>query len=82
MRTITMDEYNPSMGMLISLEDEEDFIPIKGSVNMKLSKILDNPSRYLDKNKNYFFYCKQGSRSKRAVQILEVYGYNVVKVTK
>ena len=81
MKTISIEEYNPSMGVLVSLEDSEDFKPIKGSINMKLSKVIDNPSKYLDKNKTYYFYCLQGTRSRRAVQILGVYGYKVVKVT-
>lgn len=82
MKTIKMSEYTPDMGILISLENKEDFVPIKGSINMKSSSILDNPSKYLDKNKTYFFYCLNGKRSDRVVRILEVYGYNVVKVTK
>lgn len=81
MKVIDISEYNPSMGTLISLEDKEDFKSIKGSINLNLDKILDNPSKYLDKSKVYYFYCRMGSRSRRAVQILGVYGYNVVKVT-
>ena len=82
MKTISMDEYTEDLGQLISLEDKEDFISIKGSINIKLSSLLDNPSKYLDKNKTYYIYCKKGTRSRRAVQILSIYGYNVVKVTK
>lgn len=81
MKTISLDEYNPSMGILVSLEDKEDFISKKGSINMDVDKILANPSKYLDKSKTYYFYCHQGSRSRRAVQILGVYGYKAVKVT-
>lgn len=81
MKTISMDEYSPNMGTLISLEDQEDFVSVKGSINMKIDRLLDNPSKYLDKSKTYYIYCKQGSRSRRAVQILGVYGYKVVKVT-
>lgn len=81
MKTISIDEYKPSMGVLISLVNPEDFESIKGSINMNLNKILDNPSKYLDKDKTYYFYCLNGMRSKRAVQILSTYGYNVVKVT-
>jgi len=81
MKSINIDEYTPSMGVLISLEDADSFKSIKGSINMKLSKILDNPSKYLDRNKTYYFYCNHGTRSNRAVQILGVYGYKVVKVT-
>lgn len=80
MNTIKMSEYTNNLGPLISLEDAEDFKSINGSINMKLSKILDNPSLYLDKNKTYYFYCLNGKRSARAVQILSVYGYKVVKV--
>ncbi len=82
MKTILMSEYNSSMGVLVSLEDKEDFVSINGSINMDVDRITSNPSKYLDKNKTYYFYCKQGSRSRRAVQILGVYGYKVVKVTK
>ncbi len=81
MKTISIDEYTSDMGVIISLVDPEDFTPIKGSINMRLSKILDNPSKYLDKDKTYYFYCLNGTRSRRAVQILSVYGYEVVKVT-
>lgn len=81
MKTISMSEYNPSMGVLVSLEDKEDFESKNGSINLDINKLLDNPSKYLDKNKTYYFYCRQGSRSRRAVQILGVYGYKVVKVT-
>ena len=81
MKVISIDEYRPEMGTLISLEDKEDFESIMGSINLNIDKILDNPSKYLDKNKTYYLYCRQGSRSRRAVQILGVYGYKVVKVT-
>lgn len=81
MKVISIDEYNPSMGILVSLEDKEDFISRKGSIHMDVDKILSNPQKYLDKSKSYYFYCKKGSRSRRAVQILGVYGYKVVKVT-
>ncbi len=81
MKSIKLEEYTPDMGVLISLVDPEDYKPIKGSINMKLSKLLDNPRKYLDKDKTYYFYCLQGTRSRRAVQILSVYGFNAVKVT-
>ena len=82
MKTISMEEYTPGSGLLVSLEDKEDFVSVKGSINMDIDKLLANPAKYLDKNKTYYFYCAQGSRSRRAVQILGVYGYKVVKVTR
>lgn len=82
MKTIKMDEFVSGDGILVSLEDKEDFVSIKGSINMDIDKLLSNPAKYLDKDKTYYFYCAQGSRSRRAVQILSVYGYKVVKVTR
>lgn len=82
MNTIKFEDYTPNMGVLISLVDAEDYVEEKGSINLKLSQIIDNPSKYLDKNKRYFFYCLKGSRSRRAVSILGAYGYDVVKVIK
>ena len=81
MKTISIDEYSTDMGPLISLEDSSDFKSIKGSVNIKLSSLLDNPSKYLNKFKTYYFYCYNGTRSTRAVRILSIYGYRAVKVT-
>ncbi len=80
METINIKEYTPELGPLISLVDAVDFTPIKGSINIPLSKLLDNPSKYMDKNKTYYFYCYNGTRSTRAVRILSVYGYKAVKV--
>ena len=82
MKTISIDDYNPSMGTLISLEDKEDFKSIKGSINMSMYRLLSNPYKYLERDKKYFFYCYNGSRAKRVVQVLSMYGYNVYKVTK
>lgn len=82
MKTISIDEYNPNMGTLISLEDNDDFKSIKGSININMYKLLNNPSKYLEKNKRYYFYCYNGSRARRVIQVLSMYGYSVYKVTK
>lgn len=71
MKTIKMDEV-PKDGILINLETE--FNPY--------DNLLLNPSKYLDKNKKYYFYCKKGIKSKKVVSLLEVFGYNVTRVLK
>lgn len=81
MKTISMDEYDESMGELICLSNIEDYHEFKGSKHMDIRVLLNNPWKYLDKEKTYYFYCENGSRSKRAVRILSSYGFNVVKVT-
>ena len=68
MKSIKISEY-PHDGELINLENYEPY-----------EKLLYNPSLYLDKNKKYYFYCKNGIKSKKVVSILEIYGYDVTRV--
>lgn len=82
MKTISINDYEEGMGVLVSLSNIEEYKPFKGSIHMDIRKLLDNPWKYLDNNKTYYFYCENGSRSRRAVRILSSYGFDVVKVTK
>lgn len=75
MKTIKLNQYNQSLGKLFVLDD----LNVNG-IKTKASKILDNPSKYLDKNNTYFFLCENGTTSRRVVQILSVYGYNAIRV--
>ena len=71
MKTIKLNEINKK-GIFINLEEEyTDY-----------EKLLYNPEKYLDKNTLYYFYCKNGIKSKKVVSILELYGYNVIRVIK
>lgn len=69
MKTIKITEFKHD-GILINLE--KDYEPYE--------KLLYNPSLYLDKNKKYYFYCKNGIKSKKVVSILEIHGYDVTRV--
>lgn len=68
MKTIKINEFIHD-GELINLENYDPY-----------EKLLYNPSLYLDKNKKYYFYCKNGIKSKKVVSILEIYGYDVTRV--
>ena len=68
MKTINIKDYNHD-GELINLDNIDYY-----------EKYLYNPSLYLDKDKKYYFYCKNGIRSKKIVSVLEIYGYDVVRV--
>ena len=76
METININDYKPYMGVLFVLDDTN----VLNAKRIKASTILDNPSKYLDKNNKYYFTCKNGTTSRRVVQILKVYGYNVTRV--
>ena len=68
MKTIKINEFTHD-GELINLDKFEPY-----------EKLLYNPSLYLEKNKKYYFYCKKGIKSKKVVSILEIYGYDVIRV--
>ena len=68
MKTIKIKDYNHD-GEMINLENIDYY-----------EKYLYNPSLYLDKSKKYYFYCKNGIKSKKIVSLLEIYGYDVTRV--
>lgn len=82
MKQITLKEYYPSLGTLIDLTDvvtyEKRKVP--GSINYTYDRLMLHYQEYLDKNKPYYILCTKGHHSKRAVAILEYYGYNVTQV--
>lgn len=82
MKKIKIEEYSPSMGTLIDLEDEYSFLVNhqNGAINIPYNKLIYNYEKLLDKNKSYYFYCNGGSKSRKIVSILELYGYNVTQV--
>ena len=50
------------------------------SINIPYNVLLNNPSRYLEKNKTYYIYCTSGIRSKKATELLNLIGYNIINV--
>ena len=71
MQTIKYENYN-NEGVFVNLDIE--YIPYQ--------KLIYNPNKFLDKQKQYYFYCKNGIKSKEVVSRLELYGYNVIRVVK
>ena len=82
MKSINISEYDQSMGKLIDIEQKEIYnqYHIDGSVNIPYEVLLYNRDRLLNKKETYYIYCHGGHKSKKVVNILEKYGYNVVQV--
>ena len=82
MKVININEYNPSLGLLIDINDKLIYNQnhIDGAINIEYETLLYNRDKILDKNKTYYIYCKGGHKSKRLVSILLAYGFNVVQV--
>jgi len=53
---------------------------INGSINIPYDILINNYRNYLSKYETYYFTCKSGKLSKRAVMILSSLGYNVFEL--
>jgi rhodanese-related sulfurtransferase len=53
---------------------------IKTAKNIPMGEILNNPEKYLIKDKEYYIMCQSGGRSSRTCDSLTRQGYNVVNV--
>lgn len=54
---------------------------IKTAKNIPMGNILNDPEKYLAKDKEYYIMCQSGGRSARACDDLTRQGYNVVNVS-
>ncbi len=80
MKKIKLEDYNSSLGELISLDKDIKINFIYKYIDEE--KLLYNYANILNKNNFYYIICKKGQKSKRVVNILEFYGYNVSQVIK
>lgn len=79
MKKILLSEYNESMGVFIEI-NENYYNVVKNSIHIPYENLLTNYKELLDKNKKYFIYCKGGIKSRKVVNILSFYGYDVALV--
>lgn len=63
----------------VSSRHEYNLNHISGSVNIPYDDLISNYRKYLNKNEEYFLYCKSGKLSKRAAVVLSSIGYKVYK---
>ncbi|SHH81201.1 rhodanese-like domain-containing protein [Clostridium grantii] len=54
---------------------------LKTAKNIPMGTILNNPEKYLSKDKEYYIMCHSGARSSRTCSSLIKEGYNVVNVS-
>ncbi len=53
---------------------------IRGAKNIPMKELMDNPEKYLDKNRTYYIMCQSGARSARTTAYLAKAGYHVINV--
>lgn len=81
MKKILLKDFKDSMGIFININYIDNNV-VKNSLHITYEDLLINHKELLDLNKKYFIYCNGGLKSKKAVNILEFYGYDVTLVYK
>lgn len=77
MKKILLSDYDYSKGIFIDLSSSK---VVGSSMDVSYEDLLINHSELLDKSKKYYIYCKGGIKSRKAVNILDFYGYDVTLV--
>lgn len=82
MKTISINDYHESMGLLIDVRNPLDYAKKHDSrsINIYADKLIFNHSQYLTKTKTYYIVCEKGFLSRKVITILSQYGYNLVQV--
>lgn len=81
MKKILLKDYKSNMGVFIDLNNKNSTI-VDNSIYYEYENLLINHKEILDKDKKYYIYCNGGIKSRKAVNILEFYGYDVTLVYK
>ena len=61
-----------------SLNYNNNHIP--GAKNIPYNSLIINPSKYLNQDETYYYYCKSGSSSKGLCQLLQKQGYKAINI--
>ena len=83
MKRLNIKDYYKSMGTLIDVQNPIDYQEYHhpDSINIPYETLLLNHKTLLKKNKPYYIVCTKGTKSRKAVSILEFYGYDVTQMS-
>ena len=67
---------------IIDIRNREDYLlgHIDNSINIPYLELFNNYYNYLNKDEEYYIYCKNGITSKRLVKYLNNIGYHTVNI--
>jgi len=83
MKRMNIKDYYKNMGTLIDIQNTLDYNKYHhpDSINIPYETLMLNYKKLLDKNKSYYIVCNKGTKSRKAVSILEFYGYDVTMLS-
>lgn len=53
---------------------------IPGAINIPYNELINNPSKYINRNNIYYIYCQRGISSLKCTEMLLFQGYKVVNI--
>ncbi|WP_288221363.1 rhodanese-like domain-containing protein [uncultured Clostridium sp.] len=84
-KVINVNDIDNLIGKINLIDIREPFEYKSGSIksakNIPMGNLLDEPEKYLEKDKEYHIVCQSGARSSRACNKLIGLGFNVVNVS-
>lgn len=83
-KVINVNDIDNLIGKIELIDIREDYEYRNGSIksakNIPMGNLLNEPEKYLSKNKEYYIMCQSGGRSLRACSNLKKQGYDVTNV--
>ncbi|MBS4804442.1 MAG: rhodanese-like domain-containing protein [Clostridium sp.] len=83
-KVINVNDIDNLIGKIDLIDIREPFEYRGGSIktakNIPMGQLLEEPNKYLEKNKEYHIVCQSGGRSQRACSKLTGLGFDVVNV--
>ena len=84
-KVINVNDIDELIGKVDLIDIREDYEykggSIKSAKNIPMGELLNQPEKYLNKNKEYYIMCQSGGRSARACSSLTKQGFDVVNVS-
>ncbi|KZL91525.1 rhodanese-like domain-containing protein [Clostridium magnum] len=83
--SINVNELKDLLGRINLIDIRETYEYRSGHLpkakNIPMSKILSEPDKYLNKDKEYYIICQSGGRSISTYRKLKAMGFNIVNVS-
>ena len=84
-KVINVNDIDNLIGKVELIDIREDYEykggSIKSAKNIPMGNLLNEPDKYLNKNKEYYIMCQSGGRSARTCNSLIKQGFDVVNVS-
>lgn len=84
-KVVNVNDIDNLIGKINLIDIREPFEYKSGSIktakNIPMGNLLEEPEKYLEKDKEYHILCQSGGRSARACSKLSGLGFNVINVS-